>query len=102
MTLDARKVRVDTPAPHAVFIRRRGIDRELLVADRRNHRVQVYDTEGNFVRCFGEDYLITPSSFASWGDDLIIAELDGRLTVVGPNDDLDRLPRSGCRREPRP
>jgi hypothetical protein len=88
MTLDGEEGAGRYDNPHAVFIQRRGVDRELLIADRRNHRVQVYDTRGNYLRTFGGDYLITPSSFAAWGDELIIAELDGRLTIVGSDDEL--------------
>lgn len=76
--------------PHAICIDRRGMYHELLVADRQNRRVQVYDMDGRYLRCFGEDYLVSPSAFASWGSDLVIAELDGRLTIVGPDGRLVR------------
>lgn len=74
--------------PHAVFIDRRRADPELLVADRANRRIQVFDLDGKFVRAYGSDYLVSPSGFALAGDDLIVAELDGRLTVVDEDDRL--------------
>lgn len=74
--------------PHALFIDRRRPEPELLVADRAHARVQVYDLDGRFLRAFGSDYLKSPSAFAAWGDHTVIAELDGRLTVVDRDDRL--------------
>jgi hypothetical protein len=74
--------------PHAVFVDRRGDDPELYVADRGNARVQVFDLEGRFVRSFGEGVLTSPSSFASWGDTLVVAELDARLALFDARDEL--------------
>lgn len=68
--------------PHALFIDERGGDPELLVADRASRRIQVFDLDGGFVREFGSDYLTSPGSFAAWGDFTIVAELEGRLTIV--------------------
>jgi hypothetical protein len=68
--------------PHSVHIDRRGAHPELYIADRKNKRVQVYDLDGTFLRTFGEDFLVSPGGFAPWGDELLIAELDARLTVV--------------------
>ena len=74
--------------PHAVFIDRRGARREVYVADRGNARVQVFDIEDNFVRSFGEGVLTSPSSFACWGDSLVVAELSARLAVFDARDQL--------------
>src|SRR5437868_10033678 len=52
---------------------------ELYVADRSNHRIQVYDVEGAFKRVVGADFLSSPSAFARDGDLLIVAELRARL-----------------------
>jgi hypothetical protein len=68
--------------PHAVYIDRRAERPELYVADRRNKRVQVFTLEGDFVRSFGEDFLLSPSGFAAYGDNLVISELDSRLVLV--------------------
>jgi hypothetical protein len=73
--------------PHAVFIDRRGGKTpELLIADRENRRVQVYDLEGSYLRTFGVDFLNSPSGFAVTGELLVVAELYGRLTVVDGED----------------
>ncbi|HEX5324882.1 MAG TPA: hypothetical protein VFW40_13935 [Capsulimonadaceae bacterium] len=75
--------------PHAVwFDTRGGRDPELYIADRANRRVQVYDGEGTFKRSFGEDFLIHPCAFASFGDVLYVPELYGRLAVLNGNDQL--------------
>jgi hypothetical protein len=75
--------------PHAVFIDRRpGKDPELYVADRGNHRVQVYDLDGGYRRTFGESFLNSPSGFAQWGDVLVVAELFGRLAALDDEDQL--------------
>ena len=66
----------------------RKADPELYIADRANNRVMVYDLEGNFKRKFGEDWLITPCTFAVAGDLLAIPELQARVTLVDPDDNL--------------
>ena len=74
--------------PHAVFIDTRKAQPELYIADRSNHRVQVYDMEGNFKRAFGSDFLTSPSAFVTQGDNMVIAELRARLAVVDLHDKL--------------
>jgi hypothetical protein len=74
--------------PHSVFIDRRRSEPELLVADRANSRVQVFDLEGRYKRSFGEDFLNSPSVFATSGDRLIIGDLRARLIVVDADDRL--------------
>ena len=58
------------------------------MADRTNHRVQVYDVEGNFKRAFGSDFLSSPSGFVTHGDLMVIAELRARLAVLDREDNL--------------
>jgi hypothetical protein len=74
--------------PHAVFIDRRRTEPELLVADRGNARVQVYGLDGEFRRSFGEGLLTSPSAFATVGDLLVVAELQARVVVLDPDDQL--------------
>jgi hypothetical protein len=74
--------------PHAVFIDRRRKTKELYIADRVNTRVLVYDLDGHYLRTFGEQFLNSPSDFEPWGDLLVVAELYGRLAVLGPDDEL--------------
>lgn len=86
-TLDGGEHRFN--CPHAVFIDRRRADQpRLLVADRTNARVQVLDLEGQTVDVFGQDFLVSPSAFATFGPYLIIAELHARLTVVDADNRL--------------
>ena len=72
--------------PHAVFIDRRKADPELYIADRSNKRVQVYDLDGNFKRVFGSDYLTSPSVFVTYGDTMVLGELNARLVVLDIDD----------------
>ncbi len=74
--------------PHSIYIDRRGETPELYVADRRNKRVQVYDLDGKFRRTFGEGVLLSPSGFAAYGDNLLVSELDSRIAVLGPDNEL--------------
>lgn len=75
--------------PHGIWIDRRKAEAELYIADRQNHRVQVYDLNGNYKRVFGEDYMVAPSGFINYGDHLIIVEhRAARLTVLNENDDF--------------
>ena len=74
--------------PHGVFIDRRRGTPELWVADRGNARVQVYDTEGQWLRTVGEAFLNSPSAFAVDGPNLIVGELYARLAVIDPDDRL--------------
>ena len=72
--------------PHAIFIdTRKGVS-ELYVADRGNGRVQVYDAEGAWLRVFGDDFLTSPSGLVAYGQLLIIAELNARITICGADD----------------
>lgn len=72
--------------PHAIWIDTRKSEPELYVADRASGRVQVYSLEGEFKRSFGEGFMITPSAFAPYGDYLVVAELNARLTIVDADD----------------
>jgi hypothetical protein len=74
--------------PHSLWIDTRSGTPELLVADRANGRVQVFDMEGDYIRTIGADYFDKPTVFASYGENLLVGELNARVTVVGPNDEL--------------
>lgn len=90
--------------PHGVWIDYRKSEPELLIADRTNRRVQVYDLEGKYKRHFGSDVLNSPSGFAIDGDQLIVAELRARLAVfdrddvfvcyIGENERIARVERN--------
>ena len=53
----------------------------LIVCDRENRRLQLFDMEGNFLRVAATD-LRRPSGAAFWGDYVAIAEIAGRVTVL--------------------
>jgi hypothetical protein len=74
--------------PHSLWIDTRSGTPQLLVADRANGRVQVFDMGGEFIRTIGADYFDKPTVFASYGENLLVGELNARVTVVGPNDEL--------------
>lgn len=72
--------------PHGLWFDYRKGNPELYIADRGKRRFQVYDGEGNFKRAFGADFLTSPCGAASFGDDLIVPELNARVTVLDKND----------------
>lgn len=74
--------------PHGIWFDRRKRPMELYVADRGNHRIQVLNREGEFLRSFGNDFLTSPDCFALDGERLIIPELRGRVTILDAADQL--------------
>jgi hypothetical protein len=75
--------------PHAIWIDRRRGEPELLVSDRKNHRVQIFDLDGNYKRAVGNESVFRlPGGFAAVGEFLVVAELRARLAVLGPDDTL--------------
>ncbi|MDA1279189.1 MAG: hypothetical protein O3B95_04010 [Chloroflexi bacterium] len=74
--------------PHSLWIDTRSGNPELLVADRANGRVQVFNMEGGYIRTLGADYFDRPTVFADYGENLLVGELNARVTIVGPNDEL--------------
>lgn len=74
--------------PHSLWIDTRSGAPQLLVADRANGRVQVFDMVGEYVRTIGSDYFDRPTVFANYGENLLVGELNARITIVGPNDEL--------------
>jgi len=69
--------------PHGIAVDPRpGRAGRLLVADRGNRRVQEFDRAGNYLGCWGADFLHSPDGFDFRGEHCVIAELLGRVTVV--------------------
>ena len=60
------------------------------VADRviYDARVQVYDTEGHWLRTAGDGFLNSPSAFVTDGPNIVVGELFARLAVVDTDDRL--------------
>jgi hypothetical protein len=68
--------------PHGLYVDERGEEPRLLVADRENGRLQVFDLDGNFQRAI-EGILRRPCNVAPSGDeDIVIPDLAGRVTVL--------------------
>lgn len=88
LTLDGTEGSGRFNCPHGIWFDSRKRPMELYVADRGNHRIQVYDAEGKHVRTFGEDFLTSPDIFAADGDWLIIPELEARITILDQDDRL--------------
>ena len=84
--------------PHGVGIDPRGAEPYVVVADRRNHRLQRFTLDGKFVDSV-EKELRLPSKVVARGKDLLVVDLDGRVTVfdekynvvtqLGDNQNLD-------------
>ncbi|MPY84054.1 MAG: hypothetical protein GEV00_12205 [Actinophytocola sp.] len=71
--------------PHYVFIDHRQSRPRVYVADRGNSRLQIYDTDGAFLNTVS-DGLNSPSAMTTFGDQLFIAELQARVTVLDADD----------------
>ncbi|HYE04782.1 MAG TPA: hypothetical protein VEL07_04595 [Planctomycetota bacterium] len=76
--------------PHGVMIDARRDPAVLLVADRESHRIQVLGLDGTPVSVIppagaepAEQLLRRPCSFAVDGDRLVVADLCGRVTLLG-------------------
>jgi hypothetical protein len=67
--------------PHGMWIDTRGDKPSLIVADRENHRLQIFDLDGNLQKMITEG-LRRPSNFGQMGTDLAIADLEGRVTIL--------------------
>jgi DNA-binding beta-propeller fold protein YncE len=74
--------------PHGIWFDSRKRPMEFYVADRGNRRVQVLGPEGGFLRSFGEGFLTSPDCFVKNGDNVVIPELMGRVTIVDAEDRL--------------
>jgi hypothetical protein len=74
--------------PHGLYFRHAGDRHELFVADRGNSRIQVYDENGRFLRSFGEGVLELPCTCFEYDGELVIPELNARLTVLTPSGGL--------------
>jgi hypothetical protein len=66
--------------PHGVGIDLRGAEPRVVVADRRNHRLQRFTLDGKYVDKVEKD-LRLPSKVVTRGKDLLVVDLDGRVTV---------------------
>jgi len=71
--------------PHGIWVATGGSEPLLLVADRENNRLQVFDLEGNpkrEVRDVEHDLLRRPCHMHPYGSELAVADLAGRVTLL--------------------
>jgi sugar lactone lactonase YvrE len=71
--------------PHGIWIDTRGPKPVLLVADRENNRIQVFDLDGKALREVKDvehDLLRRPCHMHPFGSQLAVADLAGRVTVL--------------------
>ncbi len=76
-----------TTCPHGGLVDLRGNEPVLLVADRGNHRIQSFDLDGRHVG-FVTDELRYPCNFRIRGDELLIPDLHGRVTIFDSQNKL--------------
>ncbi|MDB5085841.1 MAG: repeat-containing protein [Bacilli bacterium] len=73
--------------PHGISIKMRGQEPEIYIADRRNHRIQVFTLDGQHKR-FIDHNLDLPCSFYFFGEELYIPDLNSRVTILDKHDRL--------------
>lgn len=72
---------------HGLAIDTRGPKPLLLVCDRANRRLQHFDFDGNFVAVIAEN-LRLPCSVSFHGDNVAVAELEGRVCILDKDNKL--------------
>ncbi|MBM3976700.1 MAG: hypothetical protein FJ299_06885 [Planctomycetes bacterium] len=73
--------------PHGLGMDLRGAEPLLVVCDRENHRLQRFDMQGRLVDMIGGD-LRRPCTVQQRGDELLVADLAGRVTVLGKDNQV--------------
>ncbi len=66
--------------PHGVGIDLRNAEPRVVVADRQNHRLQLFTLDGKYIDKVEEE-LRLPSKVVFRGDDMMIIDLKGRVTI---------------------
>jgi DNA-binding beta-propeller fold protein YncE len=85
-TLDGSASGRSFDCPHGVVVDTRGAEPRIVVADRSNRRLVVFDIGGAFLRAIEDPLLTSPSSLAVRGEELLVTDLFGALLAVGPDD----------------
>jgi DNA-binding beta-propeller fold protein YncE len=71
--------------PHAILVDTRGERPYVLVTDRANHRLQWFTLDGEHHQTLDgseDDLLRLPATLAQRGEDLVVGDLAGRLTIL--------------------
>jgi DNA-binding beta-propeller fold protein YncE len=85
-TLDGQEGAGRFDCPHGLLIDRRRPDQpRLYVTDRGHNRIVVYDLDGTFLYAIDAG-LRAPSGLALRGDQLVVIELEARLTILDVDD----------------
>ena len=85
LTLDGTTGAGRFSCPHWVWVDRRSGTSRIYVADRSNDRIQVFGSDGSFIKVL-KDGLVTPSGFAGFGDFIVVAELKARVVILDRED----------------
>lgn len=73
--------------PHGISIDTRGGEPLLYVADRSNHRIQIFTLDGEHVK-FVTENLDAPCSFYQFEDEIYLPDLHSRVTILDKHDKL--------------
>lgn len=74
--------------PHGLCIDTRGDEPLLLIADRENGRLQSFTLDGEHRAVIAAELLRRPCSVAILGDQLVVADLNGRVTILDRENEL--------------
>lgn len=67
--------------PHGLMLDTREDRARLVVADRENHRLQIFDLEGKLLTIVDKG-LRRPCNISQWKGNLVVADLAGRITIL--------------------
>lgn len=70
--------------PHGVWVDTRSQDPVLVVADRGNRRLQLFELDGTHRAVLDTD-VRSPCKIQQWNEFLVVPDLEGRVTIVGPD-----------------
>jgi DNA-binding beta-propeller fold protein YncE len=73
--------------PHGIWVDTRGNEPYLYVADRANHRIQIFTLDGEHVKFITED-IDYPCDFYQYQGELYIPDLHSRVTILDHNNRL--------------
>jgi hypothetical protein len=90
--------------PHGIWVDTRRKTPVVVVADRGNKRLQMFSLEGNHLG-FVSDEMRLPSNMDQRGDDLVVADLAGKITILDKDNKVvthasssPRIARAGINR----